>query len=98
MLDLEVVGGESLLIFSIFFVPSSLFRLSGIKKGGKVFLSLLTSKLSKPKNSTEKLTQGAGFVWPTRVGNLEVDFVKVLAAQPNDLSRTGLTLGFAPRV
>ncbi len=43
------------------------------------------------------LPQGAGLVWPTQVGRLEVNLCRVLQHQPNDRVKRGLQLGFAPR-
>ncbi len=40
--------------------------------------------------------QGAGIVWPTKIGKLELNLCKVLARQPFDLPRTGLQFGFVP--
>ncbi|KAL4421736.1 hypothetical protein ABPG77_002352 [Micractinium sp. CCAP 211/92] len=39
---------------------------------------------------------GAGIVWPTKIGKLELNLCKVLARQPFDLPRTGLQFGFVP--
>lgn len=40
--------------------------------------------------------QGAGIVWPTKIGKLELNLCQVLARQPFDQPRTGLQFGFVP--
>ncbi|KAL4452572.1 hypothetical protein ABPG75_008234 [Micractinium tetrahymenae] len=39
---------------------------------------------------------GAGIVWPTRIGKLELNLCQVLARQPFDQPRVGLQFGFVP--
>jgi hypothetical protein len=40
--------------------------------------------------------QGAGIVWPTRIGKLELNACQVLTKQPYDKARVGLQFGFVP--
>ena len=40
--------------------------------------------------------QGAGIVWPTRIGKLELNACQVLTKQPFDKARVGLQFGFVP--
>lgn len=40
--------------------------------------------------------QGAGIVWPTKIGKLELNLCQVLARQPFDQPRVGLQFGFMP--
>ena len=39
---------------------------------------------------------GGGIVWPTIVGKLELNAVRVLTCQPHDRVRMGLQFGFVP--
>lgn len=39
---------------------------------------------------------GAGIVWPTKIGKLELNLCQVLARQPFDQPRVGLQFGFMP--
>lgn len=48
------------------------------------------------KLSLAHFLQGAGIVWPTRIGKLELNVCQVLAKQPFDRSRVGLNFGFVP--
>ena len=48
--------------------------------------------------SNWRASAGVGIVWPTAVGNLEVDWVAVLRRAPHDRARTGFHVGFAPRL
>ena len=41
--------------------------------------------------------QGAGIVWPTTLGNLEVNWCRVLTSEPTDRAKHGLQIGFAPK-
>jgi len=45
-----------------------------------------------------RASAGVGVVWPTAVGSLEVDWVAVLRAAGHDRARSGLQVGFAPRL
>lgn len=40
--------------------------------------------------------QGAGVVWPTAIGKLELNVCQVLARQPHDQARVGVQFGFVP--
>ena len=46
---------------------------------------------------TEPCLQGLGILWPTNIGVVELNWCKVLAAQPGDRQRTGLHFGLAVR-
>ncbi len=40
--------------------------------------------------------QGAGIIWPTRIGKMELNVSQVLSRQPLDQTRIGLQFGFVP--
>ncbi|PSC74144.1 sorting and assembly machinery component 50-like protein B-like [Micractinium conductrix] len=46
--------------------------------------------------TTFRWSVGAGIVWPTTIGRLELNVCQVLAKQPFDQPRTGLQFGFVP--
>ena len=41
--------------------------------------------------------QGLGILWPTNIGVVELNWCKILSAQPGDRQRTGLHFGLAVR-
>lgn len=46
--------------------------------------------------SPHPLSQGAGIVWPTRVGKLELNLTRVVRAREHDRVKTGVQFGFSP--
>lgn len=108
----DALGGD--LFFSIlaavnFEVPFEAAREVGIR--GHVFLnggSLVGlgggGRMSGVKSSVNEMVSkvrwcvGAGLVWPTRIGMLEVNVCKVLSHQVNDrpMSGPGFQFGFSP--
>ena len=49
-----------------------------------------------PARSSSATLQGAGIVWPTRIGKLELNACQVLTKQPFDKALVGLQFGFVP--
>lgn len=42
--------------------------------------------------------QGAGLVWATQLGQLEVNLSQVLSRQEHDKVKRGVEIGFVPRM
>lgn len=104
----DVLGGDLFTTLTAaynFPLPSEALRQAGIHaqffvQGGS---SVLLSGIGRPiKDSCEQFwntfrwTMGAGIVWPTRLGNLEVNYCQVLKSHAHDRLRNGIQVGFTP--
>ncbi|KAI7844949.1 hypothetical protein COHA_001596 [Chlorella ohadii] len=70
---------------------------SGLRSAWRDFsTSFRWSIVSMGLKSVGDALWGAGIVWPTRIGKLELNLCQVLAQQPFDQARRGLQFGFVP--
>ncbi|PRW61285.1 Sorting and assembly machinery component 50 [Chlorella sorokiniana] len=67
-------------------------NLVGLSGGGRAGLRSAWREFS----TSFRWSIGAGIVWPTRIGKLELNLCQVLAQQPFDQPRRGLQFGFVP--
>ncbi|KAI3432894.1 hypothetical protein D9Q98_010476 [Chlorella vulgaris] len=103
----DALGGDLFCSFAAalnFQLPVDAMRAAGIH--GHVFVSggNLVALSGAGRNwqsawheftTTFRWSAGAGIVWPTQIGKLELNVCQVLARQPFDRARVGLEFGFA---
>ncbi|KAK9830313.1 hypothetical protein WJX72_010954 [[Myrmecia] bisecta] len=105
----DALGGDlycSLLAAIRFELPHPALRQAGIyghafvNGGNLALLSGVKRSLRDSVNNfatTFRWSTGVGLVWPTKLGNFEVNFCRVLSYQPYDRPQIGFQFGFAPR-